>query len=112
MTAVPKVFWAVAAGTHLAWKPRKSWDCALEHLQSHPCVTAVTWEHFVLFMKRSYAILLPAHDTRQRYDRLRQAGSVRDFVREVSCTSRSSVTLAQLIGTDLRPGILVTDAHG
>lgn len=90
---LPEVLWAVAAGTHLAWKPRKSWDLALEHLQSQPGVAAVTWEHFVLFMERSLASLLPVHETRQRYDRLRQARSVRDLVHEASC-SRSSVTFA------------------
>ena len=103
MTALPKVFWAVVARTHLAWKPRESWDRELEHLQSQPGATAVTWEHFVLFMKRSYASLLPARETRQRYDRLKQTGSVRDFVREQVQLVR------ELTGTPYQPGGSVFD---
>ena len=95
MTALPKVFWAVVARTHLAWKPRKSWDRELEHLQSQPGATAFTWEHFVLFMKRPYASLLPAREARQRYDRLKQSGSASDFVRE---------QVPELEGTPYHPG--------
>ena len=103
MTGLPKVFWAAVARTHLAWKPRKPWDRELEYLQSLPGAPAITWDQFVSFMKRSYASLLPAREARHRYDRLKQTGSVRDFVREQVQIVR------ELEGTPYHPGGSVFD---
>ena len=61
---------------------------------------AVDWNDFVVFMKRSFATMLPA---RRRYERLRQTGSVKDYVRGLVQTVR------ELEGTPYHPGGSVFD---
>ena len=59
---------------------------------------AVDWNDFVVFMKRSFATMLPAHDARRCYERLRQTGSVKDYVRGLVQTVR------ELESTPYHPG--------
>ena len=74
------------------------WQLEFDDLERTHGVRSVTWEQFDAFMQQSYGSLLPAHEARDRYDALRQTGTVSDFVREM----RQSVH--ELKGTPLHSG--------
>ncbi|DBA74920.1 TPA: hypothetical protein ACH3X2_009248 [Trebouxia sp. C0005] len=75
----------------------------MQHLKSLPDHDVITWDDFVSFMKRSYASLLPAREASRRYAKLKQTGSVKEFVREQVQVVR------ELDGTPYHPGGSVFD---
>ncbi|DBA85571.1 TPA: hypothetical protein ACH3X2_005661 [Trebouxia sp. C0005] len=75
----------------------------MQHLKSLPHHDVITWDDFGSFMKRSYASLLPAREASQRYAKLKQTGSVKEFVREQMQVVR------ELDGTPYHPGGSVFD---
>ena len=103
LTGLPKVFWGLLARMHLSWRVRKSWDQEIKHLQTQSGNASVDWDDFEVFMRRSFANMLPAREARRRYDKLSQTGSVKDYVRELVQVVR------ELEGTPYHPGGSVFD---
>ena len=73
------------------------------HLKSLPGHDLITWDDFVCFMNRSYASLLPACEASRHYAKLKQTGSVKEFVRE------QVQVVHELDGTPYHPGGSVFD---
>ena len=75
----------------------------IRHLQTQFGKTSVDWDDFEMFMRRSFANTLPAHEARCRYDKLSQTGLVKDYVHELVQVVR------ELQGTPYHPGGSVFD---
>ena len=72
-------------------------------MQAQPGKTSDDWDDFEVFMRRSFADLLPARNARRRYERLKQTGVVKD------CVPKIVQVVRELEGTPYQPGGSVFD---
>ena len=104
LSNVPRSLWGSWAVSFLTDRAEQLWQLEFDDLERAQGASSVTWEQFDAFMLQSYGSLLPAREARDRYDALRQTGTVFDFVREI----RQSVR--ELRGTPLYPdGSVIVD---
>ena len=90
--------WGSWAVSFLSDWAEQLWQLEFDDLERAQGASSASWEQYDAFMLQSYGSLLPARDARDRYDALRQTGTVLGFVREI----RQSVR--ELRGTPWHPG--------
>ena len=73
------------------------WGNKMKHVHSDRGTAVLLWSDFVHFMERSFASSQPERDARRCYAKLRQTGTVKDYVREQSQLVR------ELEGTSFHP---------
>ena len=94
-TGLDPNLWGKFAGQFLVGKALKFWDVKLmefERRNESPTFTA-----FDTALSAHFGNVLPVHETRMRYEALKQKGSVSDFVRELS------QLYSELHGTPMAP---------
>ena len=100
---LPPTVWALFARNFMGHKAKKQWEREVEHLREQSGTAVLVWKDFDTFIRQSCAQMLPARAPRQAYKKLRQTGSVKQFVRDQRQLVR------ELDGTPFHPGGSVFD---